>query len=62
MDTVRFRLRIFALLFILVLLAGVVGFMFLEDLSPSDALYFSIVTITTVGSTGSRKAACCGRH
>lgn len=45
----RYRLRVFILLFLVVMMLGIVGFMFIEKLSLGDALYFSIVTITTVG-------------
>ena len=49
MDTVRLRLQIFLSLLFIVVLTGTLGFMWLEGLSPSDAFYFSVVTITTVG-------------
>ncbi len=49
MDTLRFRLRVFILLLFIIIIVGTFGFMFIESLSPADALYFSIVTITTVG-------------
>lgn len=49
MDTLKFRLRIFILLLFIIIIVGTFGFMFIESLSPADALYFSIVTITTVG-------------
>jgi hypothetical protein len=45
----HFRLRIFIGILIGVMGLGTAGFMFLEGLSPVDAFYFSIVTITTVG-------------
>lgn len=45
----RYRLRVFILLFLVVMMLGIVGFKFIEKLSLGDALYFSIVTITTVG-------------
>jgi hypothetical protein len=47
-----FSLSRFQILFIAlatVLLIGVLGFMFAEGLSLGDAIYFSIVTISTVG-------------
>jgi voltage-gated potassium channel len=49
MDTVRFRLQIFLALLFIVVLTGTLGFMRLEGLSPVDALYFSVVTVATVG-------------
>ncbi len=61
MDPLRSRLRIYLLFFITVMALGVFGFMTVEGLSLSDALYFSIVTIATVGygdihpSTGAGK-------
>ncbi|MBN1841447.1 MAG: two pore domain potassium channel family protein [Deltaproteobacteria bacterium] len=49
MDTLAFRLRVFILLLFIIIIVGTFGFMFIESLSPADAFYFSIVTITTVG-------------
>ncbi|MFQ5456212.1 MAG: potassium channel family protein [Nitrospirota bacterium] len=49
MDTLRFRLRIFLVTLIVVMLIGTVGFIMIEGFSFADAVYFSIVTITTVG-------------
>ena len=49
MDTVRFRLQIFLALLLLLMLAGTAGFMKTEGLSLTDAIYFSVVTVTTVG-------------
>lgn len=48
-NPIKFRLKIFLGIFITVLFVGVIGFMFAEDLSFVDAIYFSIVTISTVG-------------
>lgn len=45
----RTRLYIFAAVFFGVALIGTLGFMRLEGLTSLDALYFSVVTITTVG-------------
>ncbi len=45
----RTRLYIFAAVFFGVALAGTLGFSRVEGLSLLDALYFSVVTITTVG-------------
>jgi hypothetical protein len=49
MQEVRRRLQIFLTFFVLVTAIGTVGFMRLEDLSFPDALYYTIVTISTVG-------------
>jgi voltage-gated potassium channel len=43
------RLRYLLLLPVAVIIIGTVGFMIIEDLSFLDALYFTIVTISTVG-------------
>ncbi|MBU1275600.1 MAG: potassium channel family protein [Proteobacteria bacterium] len=49
MDQIRFRLRIFLAVMLAMLVMGTVGFTLAEDLPLSDAVYFSIVTVTTVG-------------
>ena len=49
MNTLKFRFRIFTVVFLATMLVGTLGFMGLEGLSPMDAFYFSIVTIATVG-------------
>ena len=49
MDALRFRLKIFIFIFLVILLTGVVGFIYIEGLAFVDALYFTIVTIATVG-------------
>jgi hypothetical protein len=49
MDELTFRLRIFLAAMLGVLLVGTVGFTLAEGLPLQDAVYFSIVTITTVG-------------
>jgi voltage-gated potassium channel len=49
MDEIKIRLRIFMAVFLVVMLLGTFGFMYIEGLSIADAFYFSIVTITTVG-------------
>lgn len=49
MDPTKFRLRIFLIVFFVVIIIGTFGFMVVENLSPADAFYFSIVTIATVG-------------
>lgn len=48
-STERFRLRIYLTIFITVMILGTLGFMNAEALSPLDAIYFTIVTIATVG-------------
>ncbi len=47
-DTKR-RLKIFLSLFVLVTLFGSLGFMALEGLTFTEALYYNIVTMSTVG-------------
>jgi len=49
MNAVAFRLLVLATVMVVLLAIGTVGFMILEDLSFPDALYFTIVTISTVG-------------
>lgn len=44
-----FRLKICFIIFIVLLSVGVVGFMIFEDMSLINAVYFSIVTMATVG-------------
>ena len=49
MESARFGLKIFLILLIAITLGGTFGFVVLEKTSLFDALYFSIVTIATVG-------------
>jgi hypothetical protein len=49
MSSPVLRLKFYILLLALVLIAGVVGFIILEGLSPLDSIYLTIVTISTVG-------------
>lgn len=49
MDALRFRLRIYIAVFLVVMLTGTIGFTLIEDFNLADAFYFSIVTIATVG-------------
>ena len=49
MDPVLFRLRVFLILTFAVLAMGSLGFVVTEGLSLPDAIYFSIVTVATVG-------------
>ncbi len=43
------RMRVYLIILICVAVAGVIGLIITEQLSPLDALYFLIVTIATVG-------------
>jgi hypothetical protein len=43
------RLKFYIVLLALILTTGVAGFIILEGLSPLDSIYFTIVTISTVG-------------
>ena len=49
MPAVRRRLQIFLALFVVVTAMGTAGFMALEELSFPEALYYNIVTMSTVG-------------
>ncbi len=49
MNEIAFRLRVFVTVLAATLALGVGGFMALEGLSFVDALYFSVVTVATVG-------------
>ena len=49
MSHLHFRLRFFLAALILIMVSGTIGFMFTEHLSLTDAFYFNIVTIATVG-------------
>ena len=49
MKSILLRLRIFIILLATVITAGIIGFMTLEGLTFADAIYFTIVTISTVG-------------
>ena len=48
-DPIRFRLTIYFVIFIAVLVGGAVGFKIIENKSWIDAFYFIIVTMATVG-------------
>ena len=43
------RLRLASAFFLFVVLVGFVGYQIVEDLTPIDALYMTVITITTVG-------------
>jgi len=45
----NFRLKIYLSIFTVLLFTGISGFMILEDMSFINAIYFSIVTMATVG-------------
>lgn len=45
----NFRLKIYSAIFIALLLVGSIGFMLFENMSLANAIYFSIVTMATVG-------------
>lgn len=49
MDPVVFRLRIFLAVMLTIAAAGAVAVVQVENLTLLDALYFTVVTITTVG-------------
>lgn len=49
METDRIRLRLYLVVFTALLLSGILGFMFMEHLSLVDSIYFSVVTMATVG-------------
>jgi hypothetical protein len=49
MEALKFRLRIFLVVLLVVLVLGIIGLMIIENLSLADALYFTIVTVATVG-------------
>jgi len=49
MKEVKTKLKVFLVLFVLVTAVGTLGFMQLESLSFTDALYYNIVTMSTVG-------------
>lgn len=49
MNEVKTKLKVFLALFFLVTTVGTFGFMQLENLSLADALYYNIVTMSTVG-------------
>lgn len=49
MESTGFRLKVFVTVFAAVMLLGTVTFAWLENLSFLDALYFSVVTVATVG-------------
>ena len=49
MDNIGFRLKFFIAVLVVVILTGSFGFMATEGLSFYDSIYFSVVTVATVG-------------
>ena len=49
MDALKSRLRVFLVVLLVVVVLAILGLMIIEDLSLADALYFTIVTVATVG-------------
>lgn len=49
MKSLQVRFRIYSIVLIAVIVLGIIGFMAIEGLSFVDALYFSVVTLATVG-------------
>jgi voltage-gated potassium channel len=49
MQAITLRLKIFLLLFIVIIVLGSVGFVLIEEKSIIEAVYFVIVTMATVG-------------
>ncbi len=49
MNPIRFRLKIYAGILLVIMSIGIAGFRLAEDLPLFDAIYFGIVTIATVG-------------
>ena len=45
----KIHIKVYMVIFISLLSLGIIGFMFLEDFSLLDSIYFSIVTMATVG-------------
>lgn len=49
MEFSRIRFRLYLVVFTVLLFGGTIGFMFIENLSLVDSIYFSVVTMATVG-------------
>ncbi len=49
MNAIRFRLKMFTLVLLIIMVGGTLGFMSIEDFSLLNAVYFTVVTIATVG-------------
>ncbi|MFP4055339.1 MAG: potassium channel family protein [Candidatus Brocadiia bacterium] len=61
MNSIRFRLRFYLALFLVVMAVGTVGFMVVERLPLGEALYFMVVTLATVGYGDISPATTLGR-
>jgi voltage-gated potassium channel len=49
MGSLKFKLKIFLIIFVSILVIGTVSFSVIESISLSDAFYFVVTTISTVG-------------
>lgn len=49
MEADRIRLKLYLFVFTALLFVGILGFMYIENLSLVDSIYFSFVTMATVG-------------
>lgn len=49
MKSIKFRLKLYLVVFAVLMAVGIAGFIFIEKMSLTDAVYFSIVTMATVG-------------
>jgi hypothetical protein len=49
MQAITFRLKIFLILFLVIIVLGTLGFVWIEEKSVIEAVYFVIVTMATVG-------------
>jgi hypothetical protein len=48
-SSVKFRFIFLTVILVIIFIVGITGFMAFEELSPFEALYFTVVTISTVG-------------
>ena len=48
-ERIKFRFKIYLTVFTVLLAIGTLSFMFIENMSFTNAIYFSIVTMATVG-------------
>jgi voltage-gated potassium channel len=60
MNPTKSRLKGFIIALVLVIIMGSIGFMSSEKLSLWDSIYFSIVTISTVGYGDAQKNSAYG--
>ena len=49
MKYLKFKIKVFSIIFLSILVFGTIGFSILENLSLAAAFYFTIATISTVG-------------